>query len=423
MTTRKIRLGLVFGGKSAEHEVSLMSAKNIFEGLDKQKYDVLLIGIDKKGEWHVYRNNLKNLDFDNEAPQNFCPERVTIAGRQGTSEDENSEKKPTPSKTDSSVDFGIKEVSSFLLNADSAKHVQLGASQQSIAVMPRPDSQRLMGYSGSALQSPLDVDVLFPIMHGSQGEDGTLQGLLKLIDIPFVGAGVLGSAVGMDKDVMKRLLRDAGIPVGKFLTLRACNQSAFSFAKVVDGLGLPFFVKPANTGSSVGVFKVKSEAEYEKALADAFQYDRKVILEEFIEGRELECSVLGNDHPIVSVPGEIIPHHEFYSYEAKYLDPKGATFHIPAQVSAACVEKLQQIALDAYQVLCCEGMARMDFFLKADGSLFVNEINTIPGFTKISMYPKLWEASGLGYAELLDRLVSLAMERHAKEVALKTSFF
>jgi D-alanine-D-alanine ligase len=369
MTTRKIRLGLVFGGKSAEHEVSLMSAKNIFAGLDKQKYDILLIGIDKKGEWHV------------------------------------------------------KEASSFLLNADSAEHVKLGASQQSIALMPRSDSQRLVGYSGSALQSALDVDVLFPILHGSQGEDGTLQGLLKLLDIPFVGAGVLGSAVGMDKDVMKRLLRDAGIPVGKFLTVRAGNQSTFSFEHVAAALGLPFFVKPANAGSSVGICKVKSKADYDKALADAFLYDRKVICEEFIEGRELECSVLGNDHPVASVPGEIIPHHEFYSYEAKYLDPEGATFHIPAQVSAACVQQLQQIALDAYQVLCCEGMARIDFFLKADGSLLVNEINTLPGFTKISMYPKLWEASGLGYAELLDRLVALAMERHAKEVALKTSFF
>lgn len=365
---RKIRLGLVCGGSSAEHEVSLLSAKNIVEGLDKHKYDIFLIGINKKGEWYIY------------------------------------------------------EASSFLCHADSVEQVHLSVSQESIAIRTRSNESRFVLDTGSSMLRAFDLDVLFPILHGSQGEDGSLQGLLKLIDLPFVGAGVLGSAVGMDKDVMKRLLRDAGVPVGQFLTVRKESQSAFPFERVTAALGLPFFVKPANAGSSVGICKVKQQSDYAPALAEAFLYDRKVLLEEFIEGRELECAVLGNAEPVASLPGEIVPHHEFYSYEAKYIDPEGATCYIPALVDDACIRKVQQIALEAYQVLCCAGMARLDFFLKADGSLWVNEINTLPGFTSVSMYPKLWQASGVGYTELLDRLISLAQERHAEEKALQTSY-
>ena len=237
-----------------------------------------------------------------------------------------------------------------------------------------------------------------------------------------MGAGVLGSAVAMDKDVMKRLLRDAGIPIARFLTICDWEEREGLFENVVKQLGLPCFVKPANLGSSVAITKVKSQEEFVVALDRAFAYDRKVVIEEFIEGRELECSVLGNDHPVVSLPGELIPSHEFYSYEAKYLDPNGATFQIPVALPEEILQRLQKLAIATYRALCCEGMARVDFFLKKGGELVVNEINTIPGFTKISMYPKLWEVSGLPFSSLLDRLIELAIERHGRERVLKTSF-
>jgi D-alanine-D-alanine ligase len=225
----------------------------------------------------------------------------------------------------------------------------------------------------------------------------------------------------MDKDVMKRLLRDAKIPIARFLTLYTHEKTQDCFAEIVEELGLPFFVKPANAGSSVGVAKVKTKEDFVNALEQAFLYDRKVIVEEFVQGREIECSVLGNEHPIASLPGEVIPQHEFYSYEAKYLDDAGALFQIPVSLPLELTEKIQKMAIDTYCALCCEGMARVDFFLKQDGQVLVNEINTIPGFTKISMYPKLWMASGLSYSELLDRLIELAIERHKNESSLRTS--
>jgi D-alanine-D-alanine ligase len=264
--------------------------------------------------------------------------------------------------------------------------------------------------------------VIFPVLHGPYGEDGTVQGLLKLANIPFVGAGVLGSAVGMDKDVMKRLLRDAKIPIAHFLTLYEYNRHQFTFEDLVKEVALPFFVKPANLGSSVGISKVKNKEDFDAAIDTAFLYDRKILIEEFVPGREIVCSVLGNDNPIASLPGEIVPNHEFYSYEAKYLDTEGANYKTPVELPQPLVEKIQQMAIDACRVLCCEGMARVDLFLKENGELIVNEINTIPGFTKISMYPKLWVASGLPYSELLDRLIALAIERHEKESRLKTTF-
>ena len=238
-----------------------------------------------------------------------------------------------------------------------------------------------------------------------------------------MGAGVLGSAVGMDKDVMKRLLRDAGIPTAKFLVRSKVNQKRLkpNFKQIKNSFGVPFFVKPANLGSSVGIHKVKSEKEFLPALEDAFGYDLKVLIEEYIPGREIECAVLGNENPIASVPGEIIPQHEFYSYEAKYIDENGALFEIPAKLPRVAVKKIQDMALRAFKALCCEGMARVDFFLKKDGTVILNEINTIPGFTKISMYPKLWEASGISYSKLIDSLIKLALERFEKEQRLKTS--
>jgi len=257
------------------------------------------------------------------------------------------------------------------------------------------------------------------VLHGPFGEDGTIQGLLKLAAVPFVGAGVLGSALGMDKDVMKRLLRDARLPVAKFLVFQRADLPKITFGAVTRALGLPLFVKPANLGSSVGISKVTNKDQFVPALRQAFRYDRKIILEEFIRGREIECSVLGNEKPVASLPGEIVVQHDFYSYDAKYIDRHGARFEVPARLPRALTRKIQTLALQAYRVLCCEGMARVDFFLRADGTALVNEINTIPGFTQISMYPKMWQASGLGYSRLIDRLIALALDRARKENRLR----
>jgi D-alanine-D-alanine ligase len=362
----KIRVGVVFGGKSAEHEISLLSAKSVIEAINKDKYEVVLLSINKAGEW--------------------CVENT---------------------------------LDQCLLHAHSADQIELSSLKNPVALMARENASPLVDLHNSGIERP--IDVVFPVLHGSYGEDGTIQGLLKLANIPFVGAGVLGSAVGMDKDVMKRLFRDAGIPTAKFLVVQAHEQHRISFEDIAEQLGCPFFVKPANLGSSIGVSKVQHRSEFDQKIAFAFQFDRKIIIEEAIVGRELECAVLGNEAPVVSIVGELIPQHEFYSYEAKYLDEAGALFEIPAQLTAAQQHAIQVLAIQAYQTLCCEGMARVDVFLKPNGQVLLNEINTIPGFTKISMYPKLWEASGLAYADLIDRLITLAIDRFQKEQALKTT--
>jgi D-alanine-D-alanine ligase len=354
---RKIRVGVLFGGKSAEHEISLLSARSIVEALDRNKYEVVLIGIDKNGEWHQQM------------------------------EDE------------------------YLLNRDDPKKITLKESDEAVALVPKENGEQLVSLTTPSMQRA--IDVVFPVLHGTYGEDGTVQGLLKLAGVPFVGASVLGSAIGMDKDVMKRLLRDAGIAVAKFLV--CTEEMEMSFESVKTTLGVPFFVKPANAGSSVGVSKVDSEEQFASAIALSFKYDHKIIIEECICGREIECSVLGNQYPIASLPGEVIPQHDYYSYEAKYLDEKGALFEIPVHLPHNVIEGIQMLAVQAYRTLCCEGMARVDFFLKETGEIYVNEINTIPGFTKISMYPKLWEVSGLPFAELVDRLIALAIERFERE--------
>ncbi len=368
MSPKKLRVGVLFGGKSAEHEISLISAKNVIDAIDPNKYEVLLIAIDKNGEWH------------------------------------------------------LKKGYEYLMHADNPKLVHLYGHKETVALVPKNHRKELVSYSGNQLQDSLQLDVIFPVLHGTFGEDGTVQGLLKLANIPFVGSSVLGSAVGMDKDVMKRLLRDAKIPIARFVTVCEASRTKVDVDRVVAELGLPLFIKPANLGSSVGIVKVKEKKEFVPALENAFLYDRKVLIEEFIPGREIECSVLGNDDPIASLPGELIPQHEFYSYEAKYIDENGALFKIPAVLDKELASYIQSMALDAYRALCCEGMARVDFFLKPDGEVIVNEINTIPGFTKISMYPKLWEASGIGYSDLIDRLIQLALERHDKESRLKTTY-
>ncbi len=364
---RKLRVGILFGGKSAEHEISLQSAKNIVEAIDKKKYDVVLIGIDKDGCWYL-----------NEAAQ--------LLRHTGTH---------LPSLR------------------------TLGGLKKRAMLIPGKTSAQLARLSPYRLERP--VDVIFPVLHGPFGEDGTVQGLLKLVNIPFVGAGVLGSALGMDKDAMKRLLRDAGLPTAKFLVFHQSQIKELKFTDIVEKLGLPFFVKPANLGSSVGINKVQNRGQWKQAANEAFLYDHKILLEEYIQGREIECSVLGNESPTASVPGEIVPQHEFYSYEAKYLDDKGAILEVPAKLPAGLVKKIQEASIEAFKVLCCEGMARIDFFLRGEEEVIVNEINTIPGFTRISMYPKLWEASGISYTELIDRLIQLALERFHRDAKLRRS--
>jgi D-alanine-D-alanine ligase len=363
----KTRVGVLFGGKSAEHEVSLQSAKNVIDALDPQRYEIVLIGIDKRGRWHLHAD----------------ARRLLPPGGPAALES------PRP---------------------DAAQ----------VVLLPGEDRTEIVDCSSA--RSLGSVDVVFPVLHGPFGEDGTVQGLLKLADIPFVGAGVLGSAVGMDKDAMKRLLTQAGIPNARAVVLRAARRPRLDAAAVAAELGLPLFVKPANLGSSVGITKVKTADALAAAVDLAFEYDRKVIVEECVTGRELECSVLGNEEPVASLPGEVVPRDEWYSYEAKYLDENGAALLIPAELDRATTARVQGMAVEAFTALCCEGMARVDFFLRPDGRLYVNEINTIPGFTRISMYPKLWEASGVAYGELLDRLIALALERSRTERALRTSY-
>jgi D-alanine-D-alanine ligase len=365
---KKTVVGVLFGGKSAEHEVSLQSAKNVYEAIDRSRFEPVLIGIDKSGRWL------------------------------------------------------LNDESRFLLNSGDPRLIRLNPEGEPVALVPESGGvlSVLDKAKGSVSGEPDRLDVVFPILHGPFGEDGTVQGLLKLADIPFVGPGVLGSAAGMDKDVMKRLLRDAGIPAGKFLCLLA-HRPVPPFEAVAAALGQPFFIKPANMGSSVGISKVHDESEYSGAVKNAFQYDIKIIIEEFIPGRELECAVLGNEEPAASVPGEVISSHEFYSYDAKYLDENGAALEIPAKINDETRKRVQELAIKTFQALCCEGLSRVDFFLKANGEVLVNEINTMPGFTRISMYPKLWEASGVSYTELITRLIELAVRRFEKERGLKTS--
>jgi D-alanine-D-alanine ligase len=350
----KLRVAVVFGGRSAEHEVSLLSAKNVVAALNPDKYDPVLIGIDRDGRWFLNEGSL------------------------------------------------------HLLNDDNAAQIALNSSNGSPPVSITTDGELLRPDGDSAAP----VDVIFPVLHGPYGEDGTIQGLAKLANIPCVGAGVLGSAVGMDKDVMKRLLREAGLPIAPFMTIASHRRKEANYEAIRKELGDTVFVKPANLGSSVGISRAATRDEFEEAVAVAFRYDTKIIVEAAIVGREIECAVLGNEHPVASVPGEVVPRNGFYSYEAKYLDEDGAELLIPADLGDAEVRKVQRLSIRAFEVLCCEGMARVDGFLRPNGDYLINEINTIPGFTKISQYPKLFEASGMPLSELVDRLITLAMDRH-----------
>ena len=352
-TPAKIRIAVLFGGRSGEHEVSLRSAESVLQALDPQKYDVVPIGITHEGRWLSSGNPMKAL-----APKE-------------TIQKELADGKPA---------------------AISAEVRTAGA-----------------------------FDVVFPVLHGTYGEDGTIQGLLELADLPYVGAGVLGSAVGMDKDVMKRLLRDAGLPIVDYWSLLASRIE--SFVRDHSGsLPYPVFVKPANLGSSVGINKVHNAGELPASLAAAAQFDRKIVVERGVDAREIEVAVLGNDNPDVSVPGEVVPAREFYDYQAKYVSDDSKIL-IPAPLTDAQVKEARELGRKVFQVLECSGLGRVDLFLeKATGKFYVNEINTLPGFTSISQYPKLWAASGLPYPKLLDRLVELAFERHAEKKKLRTRY-
>jgi D-alanine-D-alanine ligase len=364
---RKIKVGVMLGGRSGEHEVSLASAQSIMAAIDKEKYEVIPIGITKQGRW--------------------------IAGGDPVA---------------------------ALKGAPAATH--------HTALLGDPTERGLIPSEGVRSLEPgsrIELDVVFPVLHGPYGEDGTVQGLLELADVPYVGAGVLGSALGMDKAVMKDVFKAQGLPIADYRVCKRLeldrNQMAIE-EEIETSLGYPCFVKPANLGSSVGITKVHDRTELGPALQLAASYDRKIVVEEGINAREIECSVLGNDEPIASVLGEVVPCNEFYDYDAKYIDDRSELV-IPAQLPRDLAQRMRALAVQAFAALDCAGMARVDFLLDRETlEVYVNEINTIPGFTSISMYPKLWEASGLPYPELIDRLLSLAIERHQDKQRTRTSY-
>jgi D-alanine-D-alanine ligase len=388
---KKLRVGVLFGGRSGEHEVSLLSAASVLNAIDKKKYEVVPIGITKEGRW------------------------VTAAHAERLL------------KGDAATDPEARHLRAGDPQATSAAAVLAKGEGVVVPPMPGHDHSSLVPFETDVAQvhaaNSVNVDVIFPVLHGTFGEDGTIQGLLELADIPYVGAGVLGSAAGMDKDVMKRLFRDAGLPIVKHVTVlrSAWREQPKKARKLIEGaLKYPVFVKPANLGSSVGISKVHGSSELAAAMDDAAQYDRKLVIEQGVGGskanaREIECSVLGNDNPTASVPGEIVPIKEFYDYDAKYL-VEGSRPIIPAKLPKGKLKGVQRLAIAAFQAVDCAGLARVDFLMDPRSEkIYVNEINTMPGFTSISMYPKLWAASGVPYAELIDRLILFGLERHAEK--------
>ena len=367
---RKLRVGVLFGGRSGEHEVSLRSAASILAALDRNKHEVVPIGITREGRWLTAGASQK-----------------LLAG----------EYQPLPR-----ADAG---------DAGAAVQTEAAVLAHGLGMVLAPDPAQQQAGNRA-------VDLIFPALHGTFGEDGTVQGLLELAGLPYVGAGVLGSAAGMDKEVMKRLFRDHGLPVVPWLVFlrdEILERPRRVMSAVEKKFRYPVFIKPANLGSSVGITKAHHRRELRRALELAAQFDRKVLVERGVDARELECSVLGNDAPQASVPGEIIPVNEFYDYAAKYLDESSALV-IPARITPAQARRVRGLAVAAFRAVECAGMARVDLFLeRRSGKIYVNEINTIPGFTSISMFPKLWEASGLSYPKLIDRLIQLALERHQEK--------
>jgi D-alanine-D-alanine ligase len=377
---KKLRVGVIYGGRSGEHEVSIASAAAVVQNLDKQRYEAIPIRIEKDGRW-------------------------LIADR-------------LPSSS-----------SAAEVIADQSRHAttRLGRGGREAHLLAHPGDEQIMTIERGATPAitGLGLDVVFPVLHGPYGEDGTVQGLLELANIPYVGAGVLASAVAMDKAVAKLVFAARGLPQAdyiEFLRHSWISDPGRITAEVGSRLGYPVFVKPANLGSSVGISKVKGEGELPVAIELALQYDRKVVVEAAVpNAREIEIAVLGNENPEVSVPGEVLPSREFYDFEAKYLDDHSQLI-IPAELPAAVAAEVARLAIEAFRALDCAGMARVDFLMDGGtGALFLNEINTIPGFTTISMYSKMWAASGVAYPELLDRLIALARDRHAEKQQLRTS--
>ena len=394
---KKLRVGILFGGRSGEHEVSLLSAASVLEAIDKSKYEVVPIGITKEGCW-VTALHAENLLRGKSSEENVRASHLRAGDPQATTT------------------------------------AAVLAAGDGIIVPPMPAAESLVPFESTAPAPPgaeaVQVDIIFPVLHGTFGEDGTIQGLLELADIAYVGAGVLGSAAGMDKDVMKRLFADAGLPLVRHATVlrREWQNNASKICKLIESkLKYPVFVKPANLGSSVGISKVHGRGELPAAMDQAGGYDRKIIVEQGVGGkrgkaREIECSVLGNDDAQASIAGEIIPGKEFYDYAAKYRD-EGSELLIPAKLNKSQMKSVQQMAIAAFRAVDCSGLARVDFLMDPkSGKIYVNEINTMPGFTAISMYPKLWAASGVKYRELIDRLIKLGVERHEEKKKNRYSY-
>lgn len=354
--SHRLKIAILYGGKSVEHEISIRSATNVVANIDSKKYDIRLLGIDKAGSW--YLNDSINDDVDSGQP-------VSI-------------------KLDAS--------SPNLIETKSGMEIQ--------------------------------IDVVFPVLHGTDGEDGSIQGLFKSMNLPVVGSGVLGSAISMDKIISKKILKEGGIPVAPYTEFSKSQKDDISFDKITIEVGLPFMIKSAALGSSVGISMVKTENDLMYALNDSFQYGDKIIVEKFIKGRELECAIIGNQDPKASMPGEIvmIKDYDFYTYEAKYLDEAAIRIILPAEVDRAITEEIRRISIEAYKALRCEDYARVDLFLTEEGEIVINEINTIPGFTNASMFPMMWKQMGMTFKELITELIQLCLQRHTDTKDLKTSY-
>jgi D-alanine-D-alanine ligase len=397
---KKLRIGVLFGGRSGEHEVSLLSAASVLKAIDPKKYDITPIGITKEGRWVTSTDAARLLSGESASAP-----RALRAG--------------DPQTTTSAA---------VLARGESVIVPPVPSESKTGALVPFETDARTLDLQASASASPLSLDVIFPVLHGTFGEDGTIQGLFELAGIAYVGSGVLGSATGMDKDIMKRLFAAAKLPIPKHVSFLRSEWEASpkkTIAKIEAALRYPLFVKPANLGSSVGITKAHDRKELAPAIDIAAGYDRKIVVEQGVGGkrgkaRELEVAVLGNDTPQASVVGEIVPGKEFYDYEAKYLS-EGSDLIIPAKLTKNQAKEVQQMAIAAFRACDCSGLARVDFLMEPTsnagkpGRIYLNEINTMPGFTSISMYPKLWAASGIAYPELIDRLISLALERRAEK--------
>jgi D-alanine-D-alanine ligase len=353
---RKQKVAILYGGRSVEHGVSVNSARNIFEYIDRKKFTPIAIGISKNGKWYLTDGVNKNIEKGETLHLNLDPGNPA------------------------------------LITKKSGKKIR--------------------------------VDIVFPVLHGTDGEDGSIQGLIKAMDLPMVGTGVLGSAISMNKIIAKKLLREAGLPVSDFLTFRYDEREAISYNAIARKLGVPFMVKSASLGSSVGVTKVKSRKDFDHAVDEAFRYDQEMLAEKFITGREVECAILGNDPPEASNPGEIVisSSYEFYTFDAKYVDPDAVKIEVPARITKPVVDKIRKACILAYKTLHCDDFARIDLFLDADGNIFINEINSIPGFTNSSMFPMMWNERGISFTELITKLINLAQERYDRGKRLERDF-